>query len=86
MQELSEQGWRRVIGELCALDCLGTDAWLKTFRGREIILCAPHARTLERGKQGGTYHGAPLPPESRATEWPWMPVRVIDPAVFASAV
>ena len=83
MPDLIVLGWKPVPGEPCSLDCTVPDSLVKYHRGREIVLCAPHAEVLEAGKYRRTYTGALLPAESRATEWPWMPATVIDPAALA---
>jgi hypothetical protein len=83
VQELLDFGWMRTPGEPCSLDCQDPEGWLRSYRGREIILCSRHAWVLESGKRGNTYSGAPLPADSRATEWPWLPARLIDPALLA---
>jgi hypothetical protein len=66
--------------DVCSLDCVMADGeptpgHLKVWRGKEICLCLAHARVLEAGKVGGSYTGAPLPPDSVATEWPWEPAK-----------
>jgi len=68
---LAERGWSPVPGELCSLDC-SRDGLLKHWHHSEIILCEPHALCLESGRVNSTYAGAPLPPDSAATEWPWV--------------
>lgn len=59
--------------DLCWLDCpnLG-DLYL--YRGEPnlvVCLCRNHRRILEEGQVAGQLEGAPLPPESKSTEWPW---------------
>lgn len=85
MPDLKTLGWKPVPGEPCALDCQENDAQVKYFRGREIILCSAHAASLEAGKYRGTYAGAPLPEDSRATEWPWTSPQLVDPSALAAS-
>jgi hypothetical protein len=70
-QLLVERGWEPAPGEICSLDCTG-DALHKRWHHSEILLCERHALVLEAGRVNATYSGAPLPPETRATEWPWI--------------
>lgn len=70
-QLLREAGWH--TGEYfdtCWLDC-AKPGYLLISGNRVICLCPEHALVLEQGRWDGDYTGAPLPPESRATEWPW---------------
>jgi hypothetical protein len=73
---LHDQGWvirRQASYDLCWLDC-DNPGWLKQCQGQRICLCIAHAVLLEEGAWRGDYTGAPLPPDSRAQEWPWRPV------------
>jgi hypothetical protein len=77
---LSQRGWPLEAGvsfDMCWLDC-SQQGWLHIWGepGKDplcICLCPAHALYLERGRWGSDYSGAPLPPESKATEWPWRP-------------
>jgi hypothetical protein len=70
---LAANGWSPQVYDLCWLDC-PEPGYRKTWYSNEICLCAAHARVLESGRYGGSYKGAPLPPESAAVAWPWCPV------------
>lgn len=75
---LAERGWpvhQTAPFDLCWMDC-SDPGWLKTWKppaGQPlcICLCDRHALTMEQGVFAGDYTGAPLPPESMASEWPW---------------
>jgi hypothetical protein len=56
--------------DLCWLDC-PEDGYLLVDGDREICLCPEHAARLRAGRFGGSYAGAPLPPDSMAGAWPW---------------
>lgn len=71
---LSEAGWRTVGWfDICWLDC-DQEGWLLVHDHRAICLCPEHAFVLQSGCWSGDYSGAPLPPASRATHWPWQSV------------
>jgi hypothetical protein len=76
---LAQRGWYVAVAppfDLCWLDC-SRDGWLKSWLPRGggkalcICLCPQHAVLLEEGVWAGDYTGAPLPPDSKADEWPW---------------
>ena len=71
--------WSAYPVDLCWLDC-DQAGYIKQHGLREIILCMRHARLLEAGRFSDAYAGAPLPPDSKATEWPWLkvPDRVVS--------
>jgi hypothetical protein len=86
---LHERGWP-VLGDpfdLCWMEC-SDPGWLKTWHTGSprwgpvaalcICLCERHALLLEQGSWSGDYSGAPLPPESMATEWPWRYCSEVD--------
>lgn len=58
--------------DLCWLDC-PEPGWLLTWRGMSICLCRRHLDKLQDGCYGGSYAGAPLPPDTLAGSWPWLP-------------
>jgi hypothetical protein len=58
--------------DLCWLDC-PEPGTLLTWRGLSICLCRAHHDKLAEGAYGGSYAGAPLPPDSLAGSWPWQP-------------
>lgn len=75
-----KHGWSAEPYDACWLDCPDPDGYLKTWHRSQICLCMRHLSILEEGKltypgRGGrwtaTYRGAPLPPETVATAWPW---------------
>jgi hypothetical protein len=72
-EKLAARGWTPApAGEFCSLDCPETTGLVvKRWHHSDILLCTPHARLLQSGYVNHTYAGAPLPAESRATEWPW---------------
>jgi hypothetical protein len=77
---LESRGWQMSQPvDICSLDHSESEpGYLKvvTTGGEqwEIILCAADALVLEEGAWEGDYTGAPTPPDSRAADWPWMPV------------
>lgn len=79
-QQLKDRGWVLLPGEPCWLDCEDLPAYLKRWHHSEIALCGPHALRLEAGYLNSSYAGAPLPPDSIASAWPWqrIPVRVVE--------
>ena len=72
---LIARGWTppRDHLDICYLDC-AEPGFTKVVRGSEICLCVDDAMVLENGSWGEDYAGAPLPPASRATRWPWRPL------------
>jgi hypothetical protein len=76
---LEARGWTTDPGETCWLDCSVSPALHKQWHHSEIALCEPHALVLEAGRVNSTYAGAPLPPDSAATAWPWrrIPVQLV---------
>lgn len=68
---LRQNGWDMGRSwDFCWLDC-DRPGFLRIQGGRCICLCLEHAVLLQAGCWAGDYDGAPLPPESRATAWPW---------------
>ena len=68
---LRENGWHmQFVFDTCWLDC-PEPGYLLVSGVRIICLCQAHAVALQTGCWHGDYSGAPLPPESQATEWPW---------------
>lgn len=73
---LVSQGWLLLReADICWLDC-PEPAFCYRIRGRSqhIVLCLRHAMVLQAGAWRGDYSGAPVPPDSRATAWPWQPL------------
>jgi len=71
---LERHGWRVAqTYDICWLDC-PQPGFLLQHDGRAICLCLEHALDLQAGCWEGDYTGAPLPPASRATTWPWQSV------------
>lgn len=74
LTEFIFRGWRLINPpDVCWLDCEAPGILEREYHGRHIILCRPHAQALEEGSYRGDYTGAPLPPDSFATSWPWLP-------------
>lgn len=76
---LAGRGWDLTqVYDVCWLDC-PIPGFRKVWRlpdgtAQEICLCAWHAVRLEQGEWAGDYIGAPLPEESVAADWPWLPL------------
>jgi hypothetical protein len=73
---LASRGWETgQVYQGCWLDCTEPGyrrEWTdKHGVAWEICLCLLDAEVLERGMWGGDYTGAPLPVDSKASEWPW---------------
>lgn len=74
LTEFVFRGWKLVTPpDTCWLDCDAPGVLEREDLSRRIVLCLEHARGLEGGSYRGDYSGAPLPPGSRATAWPWLP-------------
>jgi hypothetical protein len=74
-EALQLAGWSPEVWDVCYLEC-GEPGYLRRWTSPDgvdlyIALCLPHAVTLEHGVFNGSYRGAPLPSDSRCTEWPW---------------
>lgn len=68
---LRDNGWSMTEPfDICWLDC-DQPGYLLVSGSKSICLCQAHAIVLQIGCWHGDYAGAPLPPESRATAWPW---------------
>lgn len=77
---LAERGWDTSQPyDICWLDCPLAGyyrSWVRPGGATwEICLCPEHAVLLEAGVYDGDYWGAPLPPLSWATGWPWVAVQ-----------
>jgi hypothetical protein len=78
LTEFVFRGWKLVVPpDVCWLDCDGQGILEREHLGQHIVLCREHAGDLERGFYRGDYAGALLPPDSRATSWPWWPVNQV---------
>lgn len=77
LTEFAFLGWQIVNPpDVCWLDCEEPGVLERRLPGRSITLCRLHAEILERGRYQGSYAGAPLPPDTIATAWPWMLAQV----------
>lgn len=75
LTEFVFRGWKVIDPpDVCWLDCEDAGILEREHLGRHVTLCRGHAEDLERGFYHGDYSGAPLPSDSRATAWPWLPV------------
>lgn len=80
VSRLTQRGWTYLAEpDICWMDCSTPATVQREVRSRfgnlvRIVLCEYHALYLEAGRWGEDYGGAPLPPESRASTWPWQPL------------
>lgn len=71
------RGWGSKTWDLCWLEC-NEPGLRRELEGKVICLCLHHAIFLERGFFNGSYIGAPLPPDSMSTHWPWREAAGVD--------